>query len=88
MITEPRLAPKYIVTEHNGSYAIESRGLWKFKNPISGGNFISLTVIDEELGRIVTVDGYAFAPNFDKRPIVQDLEALVYSLDLTGYRPE
>ena len=80
MNVETLLPPEYKQIGFSGQYAIEGRGLWKFQTPIMGGPYISLTVVDEKKGRVITVDGYAFAPKFDKKDFMLDIEAIVYSL--------
>ena len=42
-----------------------------------GGPFYSLTVVDEARGRLITLEGYAYAPYFDKRPYIREVEGLV-----------
>lgn len=82
MTTEMRFPPTTEVIDFNGHYAAETRGLWKTENYFMGGPFLSLTVYDEENERIVCVGGYVFAPKFDKRDYVRQVEAMVYSLEL------
>jgi hypothetical protein len=82
MTVEMRLPPTYTRVSHDSLYAIEGRGLWRMEDPIQGGTFVSLTVVDEKKGRVVTVDGYVYSPRFDKRPLLLEIEALIYSLDL------
>ena len=45
-----------------------------------GGPFYSLTTYDERSGELVTVEGYAYAPFFDKREYMREVEAIVRSL--------
>ena len=82
MKVETRLPPTYARVAHDSLYAIEGRGLWRMDSPIQGGTFISLTVVDEKKGRVVTVDGYVYSPQFDKRPLLLEIESLIYSLEL------
>ena len=82
MRIEMRLPPTYIRVSHDSLYAIEGRGLWRMDDPIQGGTFVSLTVIDEKKGRVVTVDGYVYSPQFDKRPLLLEIEALIHSLKI------
>ncbi len=65
----------------NNSYAVEVRGLWKVQGDFMGGPFLSYTVLDERRNRVVTVDGYVYAPKFNKRNYLRQVEAILYSLD-------
>jgi hypothetical protein len=80
MTTEHYYEPEIRETNLNGKYAVEMRGLFKMENAFMGGPFMSLTTFDEERGRVVTVEGFVFAPKFDKREYLREVEAVVKSL--------
>jgi hypothetical protein len=80
MTTEYYYEPAYKEVNFNGEYAVEMRGLYKMENAFMGGPFVSLTTYDEARGRIVTVEGFVFAPKFDKREYLREVEAVVKSL--------
>jgi hypothetical protein len=82
MTTELRYVPSYEEVVFNGEFASELRGLWKMENDYMGGPFYSLTTYDRENGMLVTVEGYAYAPYFDKREYMREVEAAVRSLNL------
>lgn len=65
----------------NDEYAAEIRGLWRVENAFMGGPFISVTKVDEARGKVVTAEGYVFAPKFDKREYLREMEAVVKSLE-------
>ncbi len=56
------------------------RGLWNMKNDFMGGPFISLSTYDEVNQRIITIEGNIFAPKFDKREYLRELESILFSL--------
>ena len=65
---------------HNEAYCAEVRGLWKIYNgSLMGGPFVSLSRLDEIHQRIVTIEGFVFAPGKDKRNYIRQLEAAIYS---------
>ena len=67
----------------NGGYAAELRGLWKIKNGgAMGGPFYSQTRLDEVNKRVITIEGFVFAPGAKKRNPIRQLEAVVYSAKL------
>ena len=87
MATERRLFPAYEEMEFDGHFALEVRGLWKMEHDFMGGPFYSLTVVDEAEARLVTFEGYAYAPYFDKRPYIREVEGLVRRSALVGIPP-
>ena len=64
----------------NGEFAAEIRGLWRMENDFMGGPFYSLTFYDRPNRRLVTVEGYAYAPYFDKRQYMREVEGIVKSV--------
>jgi len=83
MTTEKSLGfePQYIEKEFKGEYAFEMKGLWKMQNSLMGGPFISVSRLDKKNNRIITVEGYVFAPKFPKQLYLRELEAMIYSLE-------
>ena len=81
MTTEHRVPSIFNITQHKGNYAAELRGLWRVEGDFMGGPFISLSVLDASKQRIVTVEGFVYAPRFDKRNYLRQVEAMVYSLE-------
>lgn len=82
MTTEHDFTP--IATEYNlnNLYAFELRGLWKVQNDFMGGPFINITVLDEKRNTVITVEGYVYAPKYDKIEYIRQMEAILYTLTL------
>ena len=82
MTTEKEVGfePQYIEKKYNDNYVFEMKGLWKMENSLMGGPFISVSQYDEKNNRIITVEGYVFAPQFQKQHYLRELEAMIYSL--------
>ncbi len=66
--------------DFNGRFAVETRGLWKLENDFMGGPFVNYTLVDEKRNKVITLDGYVYAPNAPKRDLMIQMEALIYSL--------
>lgn len=64
----------------DGNYAVEVRGLWQVENDFMGGPFVSLSILDVLKRRVVTVEGFVYAPANKKRNLLQQVEAMAYSL--------
>ncbi len=83
MTTEMRYyQPHFKTFEHEGREFAEIRGLWRVENHFMGGPFVSLTTIDEERDRVVTVEAFVFSPETDKRDLIREMEAVLYTLEL------
>jgi len=80
MQTEHRLEPLVNTIVLNENYTTEIRGLWTVESDFMGGPFISLSILDPIRNRIVTAMGWVFAPKFDKRNFLREVEAMVYSV--------
>lgn len=68
----------YFVTE----FAVENRGMWNLIGDFMAGPYLSYTVIDSKNGGLLTVEGYVYAPNKDKRDMLRQLEAMMFSLNI------
>jgi hypothetical protein len=71
-----------------GRYGFETRGLWHMVGDREdgtkaafgmGGPFLTYTFYDEPTGRIYMISGMVFAPNFDKREFLRQMEVIAYT---------
>ena len=70
----------------NSPYSVEARGLWGlFGHPgdLMGGPFVSYTLLDTVYNRVVTLDGFLYAPSDPKRDLLRQLEAILKSFKAT-----
>ena len=74
------LMPIGRAVKHDGSFAYLMHGLYGMHGAKMGGPFVSLSTVDPGGRRIITVEGFVYAPQFDKRAYVRELEALIRSL--------
>ncbi len=63
-------------------YVIEYKGLWNMKNDFMGGPFIHYTFLDKENKKVINLDGFVYAPKFNKREYLRELEAMIKSVDI------
>ena len=80
MTTYPEIRPQFREVNFNGYYAVETRSLWRIENDFMGGPFVSYTLVDEANNRLVILDGFVYAPKFNKRDYLRQLEAIIFSL--------
>ena len=83
MIVENKATPYIDKKTFNEQTVYEMRGLWKVQNDFMGGPFVSYSVFDENTGNVVTVSGYVYAPRFDKRNYVRQIEAILQTLEIS-----
>jgi hypothetical protein len=77
MTTEYRYPPESENMSINGRFATITRGLWRTENEFMGGPFVSLTTTNAEGDEIICVSGFVFAPKFDKREYIREVEAVL-----------
>ncbi len=84
MITEREFGPFFSEYMLRGErYVAELRGLWKMEHGISmGGPFISITTLDEQRNKVVTVEGFVFAAGHNKRNYMRQVESIVLSMSV------
>lgn len=66
----------------NRMYAVEFRGLWNMENDFMGGPFVHYTILDEKNNRIINLDAFVYAPKFNKREYVRELDAIMHSIEI------
>lgn len=77
------MPPKSIATnQYVTDFAMETRGVWNVVGDFMAGPFLSYTVVDERHGRLITLEGYVYAPNKPKRDYLRQMEAILYSLEI------
>lgn len=72
-----------VVTDFVTNYAVEVRGLWKVIGDFMGGPFLSVTFVDPRTNKIVTIMGYVYYPNKNKRDMLLQMKAIIYSTTFT-----
>ena len=68
--------------DFKGNFAVEMRGMWELEGDFMGGPFLSYTFVDQRHNRLVTIDGFAYKPNEEKKDLVRQLETILYSVQL------
>ncbi len=73
--------PHYkITTNFPTKYAAEIIGLWRVEHDFMGGPFVSYTFLDHKTNEIVTLFGYVYYPNHNKRNILLQVQSILYSI--------
>lgn len=82
MTTETIIDPIYSEFMYKEQFYTELKGLWKLEKGFMGGPFVSVSTVDQKRNRIVTVEGFVFAPKFQKRTYLRQMESIIYSLEI------
>ena len=61
--------------------ATEVRGLWEVRKDFMGGPFISYTLVDTKNNRVITLDGYVYAPGERKHDLLKQVQAILLSFE-------
>jgi len=82
MAVEEEIKPFRREFNIDGLKVVELRGLWRVEGDFMGGPFVSFTFIDEKNNKVIHTDGFVYAPQFDKRFYVRQIEAILNSIKL------
>ena len=84
MSTDNEFMPpqRTVLDDFLGGYAAKIVGTWVVENDFMGGPFVSYTIYNEANSKIVTLMGYVYKPNENKRNLLKQVEALLYSAKL------
>jgi len=80
MLSYEEYVPAQKEVSLNGVYVNELRGLWHMHRDFMGGPFVNYTLVDEKQNRVICIDGYVYAPKFDKREFLREQEALIKTI--------
>ncbi len=76
-ITTPGL--EYI--KYKGREFAEVRGLWEVYNDFMGGPFVSQTFYSRDGSEIICMEGFVYAPKYDKRHYLRQVDSILYSFE-------
>ncbi|MDR0368918.1 MAG: DUF4837 family protein, partial [Bacteroidales bacterium] len=69
-------------TDFRGNYALKTVGLWRMENDFMGGPFVNMNILDTNRNRVVAIDAFLYAPADNKRDLLRQLEAVMFSAEL------
>ncbi|TNE81051.1 MAG: DUF4837 family protein [Bacteroidetes bacterium] len=67
-------------TELDKHYARAYHGYWTLQNDFMGGPYYSITAVDQKKNRVVTVEGFVYAPKYDKTKYVREIQGILYGI--------
>ncbi len=81
MITNEIAAPETKFVRFRGRQFAETRGLWEVFGDFMGGPFVSHSFYSRDGKDIIVLDGFVYAPKYDKRQYLRQVEAILYSFE-------
>lgn len=74
--------PNYKKMEVDGLFRAELRGLWEMTRDMMGGPFVMHAFVNENTNMVVVVEAFIFAPEKDKRNLMRNMEASLYTISI------
>lgn len=82
MTISSEVVPGLEVMKYKNRNFVEMRGLWEVKNDFMGGPFVIHAFYDKNNPKeIIVVEGFVYAPRYDKRDYIRQVESILYSFD-------
>lgn len=82
MTISSEILPGLGVMKYKNRNFVEMRGLWEVKNDFMGGPFVIHAFYDKyDPKSIIVVEGFVYAPRYDKRDYIRQVESILYSFD-------
>ncbi len=81
MTTSSEVTPSLNWIKYKGRDFAEMRGFWEVKNDFMGGPFVSHAFYDKNSNNIIVLEGFVYAPRYDKRNYLRQVESILYSFD-------
>jgi hypothetical protein len=60
-------------------YTVQLRGKWNVENDFMAGPFVSYSFVNPHTKMLITIEGYVYYPNKEKRNLLRQLEAICLS---------
>lgn len=84
MITSPHFTPMVEYLKYKGRNLVQTRGMWDVENDYMGGPFVSHSFYSQDGKEIIVLEAFVYAPRFDKRQYLRQVESLLYSWEWTN----
>lgn len=84
MTTEREFVPPVAsyASTFDAGYATEVRGMWCLVGDYMAGPFVSYTFVNPNTNKLITAEGYIYAPNQKKRNLLLELQAIICDLKI------
>lgn len=79
MTTSEVFTPTVEYTKYRGREFALTRGYWEVENDFMGGPFVSQTFYSEDGFDILVAEAFVYAPKYDKRQYLRQVESILFS---------
>ncbi|MCQ2180688.1 MAG: DUF4837 family protein [Bacteroidales bacterium] len=79
MTTSTAISPETEYLRYKGRDFTQTRGYWEVENDYMGGPFVSHSFYSKDGMDIITVEAFVYAPKYDKRQYLRQVESILYS---------
>lgn len=73
--------PSIEYKKYKGLEFAEIRGLWEVENDFMGGPFVSHAFYSKDGKDVIVLQGFVYAPKYDKRHYLRQVESIIYSFE-------
>lgn len=81
MTTSDFVTPSVEFIKFRGHQFAQTRGFWEVHNDFMGGPFVSHSFYGEGAREIIVLEGWVYAPRYDKRQYLRQVESILYSFE-------
>ena len=81
MTTSDVTMPSLEFIKYKGREFAQVRGYWEVHNDYMGGPFISHTFYSRDGKELIVMEGFVYAPRYDKRHYMREVESILYSFE-------
>ena len=81
MTTSTAIEPSMRYLRFHGREFVETRGFWEMHGDFMGGPFVSHSFYSPDGQYIIVLEAFVYAPKYDKRQYLRQVESLLYSFE-------
>ena len=81
MIISNVVTPDVQYVKYRGREFAQMRGLWEVHKDYMGGPFVSHAFYSQDGNEIIVIEGFVYAPRYDKRHYLRQVESILYSFE-------
>ena len=88
MTTSTAARPGIEYKRYKGLDFAEIRGFWEVYNDYMGGPFVSHAFYSQDGQEVIVLQGFVYAPKYDKRQYLRQVESVIYSFEWANKEKE